>query len=239
VQAERLHSPLSIDCIRDGAVYVLPPSDLVQTNLFLKIGRIDELFIKLPSERGFSDYLKLIKMGLSGPEDVRAIEEAERFENLDAALDRCGMRRALAASAEVAHYLAVHAIQFERLKSQNAVGVPRTRFAVSRWTRLGILRRNQPVIFQEQIPGTTLWDMFDFAGLRLKDQWQAFRAMISAQLFTLMESGLLNHIDWNIKNFVFDPIRRRLFYVDVKPTVFITRQSNEHNLKGIRDYLLL
>ncbi|HML18894.1 MAG TPA: hypothetical protein VK419_17805 [Bryobacteraceae bacterium] len=238
MKIETLRSPLSIDRVRDGGFYALPPAPLVQTNLFLKIGRVDELFLKVPSERGFEDYRKFIREGLIGPESLRPLEEQERFEKLDAALDRSGLRPALAAGADIAHYLAVHAIQYERLKAQTAVGVPRVRFAVSRRRRLGILSRYEPVMFQERIAGTTLWEMFDFDALRVKSQWRPFLAGIAAQLQALMDA-MANHIDWNIQNFVFEPMRRRVFYVDLKPTVFLAGQSNELNVKGIRDYFLV
>ena len=142
-------------------------------------------------------------------------------------------------SAEFAHYLAVHKVQYERLQTQTAVGIPRARFGLLRSTRLGIFRSYEPALFQERVPGTTLWDMFDFEALRVMTRWQPFVSAISAQLSLLLDSGLREHVDWNIKNFVFDEARRRLFYVDLKPTTFVAKQSNEHNLTGIRDYFIV
>jgi hypothetical protein len=230
--------PLSIDRVCDGGLYALPECELVQTNLFLRVGRVDELFIKVPSKRGFEDYRKFIKEAVSGPEDVRPTEDQERFDRLDAALERTGLQTTLRAGAEIAHYLAVHSIQHDRLKRQNAVGIPRARFALAEWRRLGMVRRYEPVLFQERIAGTTLWEMFDFEASRVKAQWRAHVSSIAVALSALMDSGLRNHVDWNIQNFVFDTLRRRLFYVDLKPTTFVARQSNEHNLKGIRDHFL-
>ena len=69
-------------------------------------------------------------------------------------------------------------------------------------------------------------------------QWWPFLPAISAQLERLLDSRLLNHIDWNIKNFVFRESDERLFYVDMKPTTFVATHSNEHNLKGIREYFI-
>ena len=46
------------------------------------------------------------------------------------------------------------------------------------------------------------------------------------------------HVDWNIQNFVFRATDQRLFYVDVKPTLFVGAESNEQNLKGIREYFV-
>jgi len=49
---------------------------------------------------------------------------------------------------------------------------------------------------------------------------------------------MLNHIDWNIKNFVFEETAERVFYVDMKPTTLLARQTNEQNLRSIRDYFI-
>jgi hypothetical protein len=38
---------------------------------------------------------------------------------------------------------------------------------------------------------------------------------------------------------VFDEAAGQLFYVDLKPTTFVARQSNEQNLDGIRRYFLV
>ena len=55
---------------------------------------------------------------------------------------------------------------------------------------------------------------------------------ISRQLSNLLDSGLRDHIDWNIKNFVFDEAAGRLFYVDLKPTTFVARESNNRIWRG-------
>ena len=61
-----------------------------------------------------------------------------------------------------------------------------------------------------------------------------FRSALQAARF----DALLTHIDWNIQNFVFREADQRLFYVDLKPTTFVATHSNEHNLKGIREYFV-
>ena len=52
------------------------------------------------------------------------------------------------------------------------------------------------------------------------------------------DSPLAEHVDWNIRNFVFDAPSARLFYVDMKPTTFVPRYSNEHNIQGIHRYFI-
>lgn len=240
MEVQALKRPLSIDSLSDGYAYVMPSAFLVCTNLFLKVGQMDELFIKVPSERGLEDYRSFVKKARTGPQDVRAIEEEERFERLEPTLETLGALKHLSPiGKEVVHYLAVHKLQHDRLNSQSAVGIPEARFGVLRSTRLGVLHRFEPAMFQARVRGTTLWDMFDFSALQVAPSWRPFLPAISTQLSALLDSRFLNHIDWNIKNFVFDETTARLFYVDLKPTTFLARNSNEHNLRGIRDYFIV
>ena len=75
LKAEALESPISIDCLRDGGIYSLAAPPPTRTNLFLKVGCVDQLYIKVPSERGLEDYRKFVKLAQSGPNDVRSPEE--------------------------------------------------------------------------------------------------------------------------------------------------------------------
>jgi hypothetical protein len=237
VNVEALHRPLSIDAIRHGGVYTLSLEPLPQTNLFLKVGCIDDVFVKMPSQKGLDDYRRDVRRAQRTSADIRALEESERFEALDWTLQRFPEFSQLGtADREVVHYLAVHRIQYERLRTDVAVNVPAARFAVLRSGRL--IRKLQPVFFQERVEGTTLWEMFDFSVLEVTRRWWPFLPTISTQLKRLLDSDLLPHIDWNIQNFVFRETDQRLFYVDMKPTIFVTTQSNEHNLNGIREYFV-
>lgn len=241
MEVEALERPLSIGRLRDGRVYtMIPPAPLVQTNLFLRVGQVDELFIKVPSERGLEDYRIFAKKASPDPQEVRAVEESERFERLDSTLETLSALKLLTPiGRELVHYLAVHKLQHGRLKTQSAVAIPEARFGVLRSTRLRIFHRYEPALFQERVPGTTLWDMFDFSALRVASQWRPFLPAISAQLSALLDSPLRNHIDWNIKNFVFAETAERVFYVNMKPTTLLARHTNERNLKGIRDYFIV
>jgi hypothetical protein len=236
VKFHALNRPLSIESVRDGGAYLLPAEvTLAETNLFLKVGHVDDLFIKIPSDRGIADYRKFVKLGPENASDIRSIEEAERFVNLAPTIDSFpDLKPIVAEDPELAHYLAVHKLQYQRLRTQTAVGIPEARFGVLRLTRF--FGRTQPALFQERIAGTTLWQMFDFAALRVTSRWRSYLPVISGQLSNLLSSPLVNHIDWNIQNFVFNPTGERLFYVDSKPTLLLAKESNELNLKGIRDH---
>lgn len=237
LQLDTLRRPLSIESVRDGGAYVLDHAPLTQTNLFLRVGSIDDLFFKLPSPRGWADYRSFFRFPQPHPEDIRALESPERFENLPATLVRfptLDVRQ----GPETTHYLAVYKLQYERIRNQTAVGIPQARFGALRSARRGFRQRIEPALFQERVSGTTLWDIFDFDSLRIKPAWQPHLPIISAQLSNFLDAGLLEHVDWNIQNFVFHAEQERLFYVDLKPTIFVAKSSNAHNLKGIRDYFL-
>jgi hypothetical protein len=241
VKVETLNPPYSIESFHDGGLYefsMLPP--LTQTNLFLRIGIADGMYIKVPSERGFEDYRKFVKLGQSGQDELRPLEPAERFERLKETLASLPDLEPLTSiGTELAHYVAIHKLQYERLVRQDAVRIPLTRFATLQTKRWGFVRKIEPAFFQERIAGTTLWNMFDFEKLNIKPQWRTSVPAISAQLAKLLNNGLERHIDWNIQNFVFDEAASQLFYVDLKPTTFVAKQSNEQNLRGIRQYYLV
>ncbi len=240
VKIESLKHPLSIDCFRDGGGYELSTPPLIQTNLFLKLCCVDQLYIKVPTGRGLDDYRKFVRLAQTGPEDIRPLEEAERFERLNDALRSFPDLEPLTSiSSELAHYVAIHKLQYERLRKQNAVKIPRARFGTLRLKGWGFFRTYEPALFQERICGTTLWNMFDFQTLAVMPRWRPFVSAISDQLSELLDCGLLHHIDWNIQNFVFDEEASQLFYVDLKPTIFVARQGNEHNLQGIRQYYIV
>lgn len=239
MKPKALGRPLSIDSVHDGGVYTLPTIPFTQTNLFLKVGCLDELFMKIPSERGFEDYRRFVRLADPNPLDIRSLEAGEDFTSLDRTLEEFGWQHLAAIDTEIAHYLAVHKLQYERLRTtMKSVALPKAKFGLLLRERFCLFPRAMPALFQERVKGTTLWDMYDFAALRIASRWQPFVPVISAKLAELVNSCLLDHIDWNIKNFVFNEMSQQLLYVDLKPTLFVSKLSNEHNLRGIRDYFI-
>ena len=149
----------------------------------------------------------------------------------------------------------------DRLRAPGIIGIPESRFATVVDNKSAPLKgrptydemaaagrppyvgrpfrgANFPAIFQQRIPGATLWDMFDFAALRILPAWQPFKATIASHLSALLDSSLVDHVDWNIKNFVFHGAEQRLYYVDSKPTIYVARSSNDQNLSGIRTHFV-
>lgn len=239
MKVEALAPPLSINRVRDGGIYHKPAAPFTQTNLFLNVACVDDLYIKTPSERGMGDYRIFINQAQSSALDIRSLEPAERIENLGGTLASLPeLKPFTAISTEIAHYLAVHKLQYERLRGQTAVRIPHARFGALCTTHHRVLRRFEPALFQERVQGTTLWSMFDFQANQVLAKWRPLLPEISARLSGLLGSGLIDHVDWNIQNFVWEESNKRLNYVDLKPTTFVSRHSNEMNLKGIGDYFL-
>lgn len=232
-----LQRPLSIAAIVDGGIYAMPSAPLGQSGLFLRVGCIDEVFVKVPSARGMDDYRDFVRDAKPNPSDIRGLEDAERYDGLDSTLRRLPL---LATSGvqdrELLHYLAVHQLQHERLRDADVVAIPPARFGFLRSGRL--IHKLEPAMFQQRVDGSTLWEMFDFDALEVTRPWWPHLPAISGQLRKLLDSPWMNHIDWNIQNFVFRPSDERLFYVDMKPTLFLAAQSNAHNLQGLRDYFI-
>jgi hypothetical protein len=235
--AEALRRPLSIVQVHDGGVYSLNLGRLPQTGLFFNVGRIDDVFIKMPSRRGLADYFACVRYARPTSTGIRPLEDRERFERLGSTLEPLPEFGQLAASRpELVHYLVLHKLQYERLRAETAVAIPAAKFALLR-TRLP-REQLEPVVFQEPIEGTTLWDMFDFAQHELTHRWRPSLPAISAQLSQLVASSLSIHVDWNIRNFVFRETDQRLFYVDLKPTLFAAVETNDGNLDAIRKYFI-
>ena len=77
-----LQHPLSIDCFRDGGGYAVQVPPLTQTNLFMKVGWVDELYIKVPSGTRAGRLPEIRQAGTERARGHPAVEEAERFERL-------------------------------------------------------------------------------------------------------------------------------------------------------------
>src|SRR5208283_2063934 len=111
-----------------------------------------------------------LQLAQTHPEDVRPLEDVERFDALDQTLEQFpALRRFLPLDPEIAHYLAVHNLQYRRIRNQTAIGIPLTAFGVARSARP--FAKPRPAFFQQRVPGITLWEMFDFTTSQVKRQW--------------------------------------------------------------------
>jgi hypothetical protein len=227
--------------VNDGCAVAIPGIALARTNLFLDVGYLDELFVKAPSSYGLKDY----RVFVEAPEalckwNIRPLEAIERFDSFRSTLDCFPSLKPLdSLGPRTVHYLLLYKIQYERLLTQSAVAIPEAKCGVVRSRSFGIFHKFRPALFQRRIYGTTLWDMYDFELEEVLPRWRPFLPVISVQVSNLLDCALLKHIDWNIKNFVFNEPSGRLFYVDQKPTIFTADHGNEANLKGIREVFLV
>ena len=231
----------NINDIENGYIYNMRRGiQFKQTGLFLKIAFVGNVFIKIPSKRGWNDYHKYVKCAIPDPEDIRALESKERIENMEETIKTFPDLRNLLKwniSKDIIHWLLIYRLQYERCRSW--IPVPLTKFVVLRFRRFGLLSFFKPALVQEKVTGTRLWDMIDFLTEKVSDRWKSNLPSISRQLSPLLSREKIKHINWNIQNFIFNEEQDKLWYVDLTPTLFISRWGNEHNLKGIREEFIM
>ena len=241
----RVHSlrpPFTLEGIENGSIYSANGISPRPSNLFLEIASGGDLYIKIPSAYALRDLQAFVDAPESlGQWNIRQPIDAERFDRLDDALSvpayTC-LRRLESLPREQIYYLVLFMMQYRRLRTQTAVGIPEARFGAIRLRRFGLFHRDTPALFQQRIPGVTLWEMFDFEADRIRPEWVAGLTDVKPQLSALLYSPMAAHIDWNIKNFVLHATTKQLFYIDQKPTLFVAGHGNEHNLNGIRRHFL-
>jgi 23S rRNA maturation mini-RNase III len=72
----------------------------------------------------------------------------------------------------------------------------------------------------------------------VRHEYETVIPQISDQLHLLATPSFSSHINWHIKNFIFDPKTHILYYLDLKPSSIFGRWRNEKNLRNIRrDFL--
>ena len=234
------HAPLlHVEKFKDGGIYNISHLEFSKPNLFTEMAFLGNVFVKIPSDKGVSDFLKYIKLEISDPMDVRRNEPLEEFGNLDQALEQFpefkNIRDQL--DPDTAHWLVVYALQYRRLQRSNLVSLPKTRFIVLERPFLFFWKQYTPAIVQETIDGLPLWDMVDTQEGVFLPTWERSKGTFREQLAPLMNSDMRNHIDWNIKNFVWNYASRRFYYVDLKPSTLASKFSFEHNLASLRQLL--
>ena len=236
-----LTSPYSITKISDGGIYKVNAIKLKKPNLFTQIGYLKELVMKVPSDRGRTDFAKFVKLGLTDPEDIRSPEGLECFENLEEAL-RVYPEFATVCNifgGNVAHYLVVHKIQYERLlKSTQLISIPKTRFIVLTQSCRSSEIYATPAVVQEHIRGIRLFDMVNNILGKISYRYRHLKRELRDEIEPLVNSDISIHIDWNIQNFVWNKTTKRLYYVDCKPTLLVAKFSVNDNLAAIRKVFL-
>jgi hypothetical protein len=236
----------SADRIQDGALYQWPSTGIQEcSTLYSTVAFLDQIVIKLPSSHGFDEYNKYVVKEQADNDAIRGNETIERFQNVDQLLARYpSCRQAqITIGDKKTHWLLLHKLQYDRLK--RSIKIPETRFCF--FSKKGFLFASvHPGLVQRRVTGISLWDMIDHEVWHedrehepfVRQEYESLIPQISAQLAPLATHDLFMHINWYIKNFIFDPKTNILYYLDLKPSNIFGKWRNDQNLREIRrDFL--
>ena len=238
--------------VQDARLYQWPTTGeqipSVSDQPYSLVVRLHHVVAKLPSSYGFAEYEKYVVREETDNDGIRGNETIEEFRNLDQLLARYSSFRdvRIAFGDKMVHWLLLQRLQCDRLKA--AIRIPETRYCF--FSKQGwLFSSTLPGIVQEDVTGISLWDMIDHAATSIaegdrvnqpfvRDEYEPFIPQISAQLQLLATPSFSSHINWHIKNFIFDPKTHILYYLDLKPSSIFGRWRNEKNLRNIRrDFL--
>jgi hypothetical protein len=206
---------------------------------------LDRVVAKLPSSFGFREYEKYVVREETDSDGIRGNKSIEEFRNLDQLLARYDSFQdaRIAFGDKRVHWLLLQRLQYDRLKA--LVRIPETRYCF--FSKRGLLFSSTlPGIVQDRVAGISLWDMIDHEVVHadrerdpfVKQEYESLIPHISSQLRPLATSAFSSHINWHIKNFIFNPDTEVLYYLDLKPSSIFGKWRNEWNLKNIwRDFL--
>lgn len=228
-----LYREATIAALTDGATYDLPKLNFTTPNVFSSLAFTDSLVVKRTENAWLEDFHRYVKKGESG-DDVRSATSEER--DVNGLLQRFPeFRSASLQHADHAHFLMVHRLQHERFRQAKAIRVPQSRFIIAQTRRFWFSEQILPVIVQERVAGTPLLEMVEERVDAIIPQWVKFLPKINPRLRELLASDLKNHINWFIRNFLYDPDNDVLWYVDSKPSCLFARIGNEQNIQGLHD----
>ena len=253
MNANRTPSALPDGCtvqmLEDGELYQWPATGLhvpsVSERPYSVVKSLDHVVVKVPSSYGFDEYDKYVVREESDSDAIRGNETIEKFGNLDQLLTRYPsfLQARSSMGDKKVHWLLLQMLQYERLKA--AIRIPQTKycFFIKRWF---LFKSTHPGLVQEYVKGICLWDMIDHTVVHadpehdpfVREEYEPIVPEIASQLRPLTSSNLCSHINWHIKNFIFDPETRILYYLDLKPSSIFGRWRNEQNFRNIRrDFL--
>ncbi len=240
----KFEGDITLDRLKNGVVYELPdlPYEPAGSENYSHVAISENVVVKRPTLYGFSEYKKYVKEGRTDSDELRSLEELERYFNAERLLTIYPeFSEAWTLRPIETHYLLVFRLQLDRLKKQAPIAVPAARFVLSTRRVLGLFRQWQPVVIQERVRGTYLWDMLDMSisvpassRIPIFPQYEHLLPTISEQMSKLLESKFKNHVSWFIRNFVIEDSTNTLYYIDSKPSVIFGRWRNEHDMNRIR-----
>jgi hypothetical protein len=238
-------APCAAGAFKDGSVYLFPDSAQWSPTSYSRVALVDRAAIKLASDYGESEYVKFVVQETRDDDAIRSNETLEKFANLVALVDKYPAFRACpdAYGDRNTHWLLIHKLQFERLRKIASRSIPDARFVFLSRKRFLLSPAIHPALVQERVSGLSLMDMIDHEAIAAvgghtqsfaKEEFSGHLRDIAEQLAPFTEPNATNHINWYIPNFIFDPVRRTLFYIDMKPSNIFGKWRNEQNLRNIR-----
>jgi hypothetical protein len=241
----RIPHQCSIASFRDGVLYELPVCEWQRTD-YSRFAMVDGICIKLASPHGYREYEKYVIRQTPDKDAIRGNEALELYLNLHELTERYAEFHSAAVEYDrrQVHWLLIHRLQHERLKQIAPSLIPNARF-VFFYRRRFLFNSIRAGLVQSLVVGTTLWDMIDHAAIQegrreeiIKPEFRRFLPLISRQLNPLVNVGVSDHVNWHIKNFIFNAGSQALYYVDMKPSNIFGRWRNDQNLANIkRDFL--
>ena len=132
--------------------------------LFNEVGLLGLVVIKLPTAVAWNNFLacSISDSWFAPPNGIRSTERIERSSRFDELLGRYPEFKsaALDYGRNVVHYLLIHKLQYDRLKSNSIVAIPEARFVLMRSANdakmAGTARDPYPAIVQARINGPSL-----------------------------------------------------------------------------------
>jgi hypothetical protein len=238
----------SIADINDASLFHWPKSANWQTTSYSRILARDSVYVKAASSHGFTEYKKYVVHETRDSDAIRRNETVEKLANLSQLVGKYPAFEQFADQfGELqTHWLLIHRLQYDRLKENTSIALPDICFVFLSKPRLFRSPAIHPASVQSRISGICLFDMIDHTIVLenrrtrsfVKDDYKPLLPSIKPQLAGLADSPMSDHINWFIKNFVFETDTDTLFYVDTKPSNIFGKWRNDQNLENIRrDFL--
>ena len=221
---------LNVEAIKDGQTVPLPKITLYTTNFYFKIAQEQNLMIKIPTDYGITVfsayYISEEKGGAERP--VRFPHADEQFEQLAQMLVENPefVEIQTRFSPFYAYFLLVHKMQYKKLKVLAPLSIPEVKFVDFKFK--GIFSKKRIGFIQKLVPGINY-----YGDLSIEPDFQQHKTTIHEQLQPFLDS---EEVDYNPTNFIFDPDKNRLHYVDLKPSVIVEKATNDKNKRGLLKY---
>ena len=124
----------ALDHFKNGSLYELsePTYEPAGSGKYSDVAILEDVVIKRPTSYGFSEYKRYVKVGRTDSDELRPLEEIERYSNAEHLLARYPEFTDTWAFRPVeTHYLLVFRLQLDRLALEAPIEVPAARFILA------------------------------------------------------------------------------------------------------------